>query len=169
MSVESEARAPVLVLGLGNQLLADDGLGPELAEALAREHGPDTRVDFVDGGTQGLALLGLLDRRAALLVLDAVALGAAPGSVHVVDDPLSIRMPRGQGAHEGNAGDLLTAALLLGSLPPRVALVGVEPGPLRTHIGLSEAVLAAFPSALDAARRELDAMLVAQEVTSCTS
>jgi len=173
MSPDPEACAPVLVLGLGNRLLADDGLGPELAELLECEHGVDARIEFVDGGTQGLALLGLLDQRQALLILDAVALGAAPGSVHVVDDPLSVHTPRSQGAHEGNAGELLAAALLLGSLPRRVALVGIEPGPLRTHIGLSGAVLVALPGALRAARRELDLMLAgtltAREAPSCTN
>jgi hydrogenase maturation protease len=173
MSVDRKACAPVLVLGLGNRLLADDGLGLELTELLERQYGVDARIEFVDGGTQGLALLGLLDQRQALLILDAVAFGAAPGSVHVVDDPLHVRMPRGQSAHEGNAGELLAAALLLGSLPRRVALVGIEPAPLRTHVGLSNPVLVALPTALRAARSELDLMLAgtmaAGEFPPCTN
>ena len=51
------ARAPVLVLGLGNLLLSDDAAGLHLKAALAAERGTSDQVEFVDGGTQGLALL----------------------------------------------------------------------------------------------------------------
>ena len=169
MRAEPDAPAPVLVLGLGNRLLGDDGLGPELAELLERECRADPRVEFLDGGTQGLALLGYLEGRAALLVLDAAAFGAAPGTVHTVADPLAVRMARGHGAHEGNAGELLAAALLLGTLPPAVVLVGVEPGELETRIGLSPAVRAALPRALASARSRLEALLQGTEVAPCTS
>ena len=77
---------PILVLGLGNVLLQDDGVGPALLGLLETLHGKDDRVQFVDGGTQGLALLGYLSDRQAVLILDAVALGAEPGSVHVRED-----------------------------------------------------------------------------------
>src|ERR1039457_4189410 len=78
------ARAPVLVLGLGNLLLSDDAAGLHLEAALQAERGDSPQVEFVDGGTQGLALLDYLSNRRAVLVLDAVGLGAEPGSVHVL-------------------------------------------------------------------------------------
>jgi len=62
----STARAPVLVLGLGNLLLSDDAAGLHLEAALAAERGPSDQVEFVDGGTQGLALLHYLARRRAV-------------------------------------------------------------------------------------------------------
>src|ERR1035437_6800547 len=95
-------RAPILVLGLGNLLLSDDAAGLHLHAALLAERGATEQVEFVDGGrhgggralhpppprgTQGLALLHYLANRRAVLVLDAVGLGAEPGSVHVLRGP----------------------------------------------------------------------------------
>ncbi len=155
--------APVLVLGLGNLLLTDDGVGLALLERLAAE--PLDGVEYLDGGTQGLALCGRLVGRRALILLDCLAFGAAPGTVHVLDDPLRHAPPRSGSAHEANAGELLRAALLLGDLPERVVLVGVEPDQLRTRIGLSEPVEQALPTAEAAARRVLESLTVTLPVT----
>jgi hydrogenase maturation protease len=149
---------PILVLGLGNVLLQDDGAGPTLLNLLATSHGPNDLIEFVDGGTQGLALLGYLSDRQAVLLLDAVALGEKPGSVHVREDVevLNLGSSRARTAHEGNAGELLRAAALLGDLPDRVVLVGVEPKNIRTGFGLSPVVQASLPGVLREAQFRLE-------------
>ena len=81
---DRETRAPVLVLGLGNLLLQDDGVGLKLLEAVSDSEPFGEEVEFVDGGTQGLALLGYLGGRKLTLILDAVGLGQAPGTVHML-------------------------------------------------------------------------------------
>ena len=167
---------PVLVLGIGNSLLSDDGVGLELLELLRpsseNEDGADPRVEYVDGGTQGLMLLGLLEGRRSLLLLDAVQQGKTPGSVHLVREPDRSITPRGFGAHGGNASELLATARLLSGLPPRVHLVGVEPVEFRTRIGLSPAVEKALPVAAALARMVLSELVDAlrpPEVLACTS
>ncbi|MHC5002008.1 MAG: hydrogenase maturation protease [Planctomycetota bacterium] len=145
------ATPPVLVLALGNMLLRDDGFGLVLLEQLRERLGGKADLELVDGGTQGIALVGLLSGRRAVLVLDAVARGAPPGTVHVIDDAVAEAPPRGGTAHEGNAGDLLAAAALIGDLPPVVRVVGVEPEVVRTGTGLSDTVASALPEALRAA------------------
>jgi len=151
--------APILVLGLGNLLLRDDGVGLELLRRLAERHSEREAavdVDFVDGGTQGVALLGQLDERRAVLVLDAVSVDAnGPGEVAVVRDPLAHPTARGMGAHGANASGLLASAQLLGQLPPRAVVVGVGPDVLETGIGLSPRVSAALPDALSRAEEIL--------------
>jgi hydrogenase maturation protease len=149
---------PILVLGVGNVLLEDDGVGPALLGLLSSLHGADERVEFVDGGTQGLALLGYLSGRHTVLILDAVALGAAPGSVHVRHDfeVLSLKSRQASSAHEGNAGELLRVAALLGDLPDHMILVGVEPKTIRTGFGLSSDVQASLPVALREAQSRLE-------------
>src|SRR5271169_2822928 len=94
---------PILVLGLGNLLLSDDGVGLRLLEELARETWSDD-VEFVDGGTQGLALLPYLSERQAVMVLDAIGLGAEPGTLHILrgDDVRQLHGQRSETAHEGN-------------------------------------------------------------------
>lgn len=156
--------APLLLLGLGNPLLGDDGVGLRLLEALRSDVSAwGGRVEAVDGGTQGMALLGYLERRRAVVLLDAVALGAPPGTVHVLegDTLLAACTPGGQSAHEMGAGELLRAAAMIGSLPERLALVGVEPANVATGVGLSATVEAALAEARRQAVAVIDRGLAA--------
>ena len=143
---------PVLVLGLGNMLLSDDGVGPALLEQLAKlESRWDGQVEFLDGGTQGLALLGHLSGRRALIIVDALKTGAPPGTVHRLTLPelRELSPGRASSGHESNAGELLAAAQLLDELPEQLFVVGVEPEKTTTGFGLSPAVQEALPSASD--------------------
>ncbi len=150
MQAHEQPVSPVLVLGLGNILLGDDGVGPALVEEVEHLYRNVSAVECVDGGTQGMALLDYLSGREAVVILDAFASQDGAGTVSVLegDQVMSVRGPRSTTAHEGNAGELLAAAALVGSLPGRIFLVGVEPQSLRTHLGLSEPVKDALPQAL---------------------
>jgi len=145
------------VLGLGNLLLGDDGVGLRLLEDLRREFGETGAIEFVDGGTQGLALLGYLADRPNVVILDAVGLGAPPGTVHVLgaSDIEQLRARRAATAHEGNALEILAVAQLLGQAPGHVLIVGVEPAQVLTGVGLSPEVESVLPRALAEARRIL--------------
>jgi len=158
---------PVLVLGLGNQLLGDDAIGLVLADAVRRAKSADARIEVVDGGTQGLALLGRLDGRRGVLLLDAFSDGSKPGTVHCVADPLEAAAARAFGAHGSTAGELLAAARMTGVLPDACVLVGVEPAVVQTRIGLSAPVRGALPEALVVALRILERL--AGEPQPCTS
>jgi hydrogenase maturation protease len=160
------SRDPLLVLGIGNLLLGDDGLGPavverlwdvagDVADGVAGAAGLPPDTDLVDGGTLGLALLPLLAGVRALVVVDAVDVGGAPpGTLHVltgerIGDAYQARLT----AHQVGAGDLIAVARLNGTLPPLVALVGVQPQHLRTGVGLSDPVRAALAEVSEAVRR----------------
>lgn len=151
--------APVLILGLGNLLLRDDGVGQSL---LAQLGGVASRwgnaVELLDGGTLGLALLAFLERRSAVVILDAVTRGAPPGTVHVLqgEEVLSAGGRDKSSAHEIGAAQLLRAAALLGELPQHLAVVGIEPEAVDTGIGLSQAVSAALQPAAAAAAVLID-------------
>jgi hydrogenase maturation protease len=152
-----ERCAPILVLGLGNLLLQDDGVGLRLLELLERNSDCGPRVEFIDGGTQGLALLPYLENRRALLVLDAIGLAAAPGTVHRItrEQFERFRARRVSTAHEGNALDLLATARMLGDETGDIVVIGIEPARVSTGIGLSPQVEASLPTALDVARNVL--------------
>jgi len=142
--------APILVLGLGNTLLCDDGVGPALLDQLSSSAPHwEGQVEFVDGGTQGLALLGRISGRRALIIVDAVKTGAPAGTVHrlTLGEVLSSGSTRSGSSHEGNAGELLAAAQLLDELPARLFVVGVEPKKIATGHGLSAPVKRALPEA----------------------
>jgi hydrogenase maturation protease len=154
--------APVLVVAVGNVLLGDDGVGQEVLRQLDRLAGRwGERVEFLDGGTQGMALLGFLVGRRAVVFLDAVALGAAGGTIHHLrnQEVLAATPRMGMTAHEASAGELLRAAALVGALPAEVVVVGVEPANLETKVGLSSAVQASVPAAVRTAAEVLDELV----------
>lgn len=152
---DNPSRAGLLVLGVGNRLLHDDGVGLELMERLAALRGGSANIEYVDGGTQGLALLPLIDGRQGLLVLDAVRLGGRPGAVHVLHGVNGARTARATSAHASSVGELLACAALLGQLPRTVTIIGIEPKLVTTGIGLSDEVEGSIKGALGIALREL--------------
>jgi len=133
-------------------LLSDDGVGPALLQQMSETEGRwKGEVEFLDGGTQGLALLGHLSGRRALIIVDALKMGAPAGTVHRLTLPelREVTPGRGNSGHESNAGELLAAAQLLDELPDRLYVVGVEPEKITTGLGLSLAVEEALPAASD--------------------
>jgi hydrogenase maturation protease len=165
----TDSRPAVLVLGLGNLLLCDDGLGLELLTGLRRSHGQNSAVEFVDGGTLGLGLLAEIEGRRALLILDAIG-GGVPGEARRLVNPHLHPTACGVGVHGANASGLLAAAMLIGDLPEQVLLVGATPACLTTGIGLSEAFDTALPAALQLAQESLEQLLeTIAGAATCTS
>lgn len=147
---ESDRTPPVVVVGLGNILLADDGVGPRLLDIVRQyEHGHNGSVEYIDGGTQGLALLGRLTNRRAIIFLDAISAGSEPGTIHTwtAKRILQKEFSGSTTAHESSAAELLRALLLTDGLPETVIAIGVEPAETSTSVGLSRVVERALSEA----------------------
>jgi hydrogenase maturation protease len=147
----------LLVLGVGNVLMRDEGVGVHVAREIARDQssiGGDVRV--VDGGTLGLDLLPLIADARALVLIDAVDLRAEPGTVSVLrDDAVHGALGGHLSAHQVGLGDLVAVGRLTGALPERVVLVGIQPAVIEVGIELTTECAAAVPRAIDAVRAEL--------------
>lgn len=136
----------MLVLGLGNLLQADDGVGVHVIRTLeAMDFPPD--VVLRDGGTIGLSLLTEIEDCAALIVIDAMELGREPGAVGVfMDDEIEVQLGgKKRSAHEVALADLLAAARLVGRSPERRVLIGVQPGRIGWGMEAEGAVAEAIP------------------------
>ncbi len=161
-----EETAPVLLLALGNPLMSDDGAGQELLSSLESE-APSWghRVEFMDGGTQGLALLGKFEGRKSVVFLDAIRLGDKAGAVHLLqgDDLMRLGRRSATTAHEGSAPQILAALQLLGEVPTDVAMVGIEPELIQTGMGLSASVQAGLGVAATLARAAVNKALARME------
>lgn len=148
-------RPRTAVIGLGNPLLADDGVGLVLLEHLRTDEWPG--VELVDGGTWGLSLLPVLADCDRVLVLDAVKAGNAAGTVvqGSGDDIQRLyRFPLSP--HQIDLSEVMAAAELTGGLPEQIAVIGVEPGSTDGPcLDLTEPVAQAVPIALRAARAVL--------------
>lgn len=119
----------VMVLGLGNMLYGDEGLGVHAAELLYRRWDFPPHVDVVDGGTQGHSLLNYVERAERLLILDAVDFDLEPGSVVVKESEEIPRYLTGRkiSPHQNSFSEVLALAELRGTLPREVVLVGMQP------------------------------------------
>lgn len=140
------------VLAVGNEIMGDDGVGPALLAGLAPRWADDPRVELVAGGTDGLALLPVVEDAARLLILDAVAAEGPPGTVvELHGDQVPRLLGQKLSPHQVGLLDVLVAARLLGREPAEVAVVGIVPASVELAVGLDPAVAAALPDALAAA------------------
>jgi hydrogenase maturation protease len=119
---------PILILGLGNPLLGDEGIGVRVIEELHHYELPDG-VAVVEGGTGGLSLMSLMEGRQKVIVVDAADMGRPPGSV-VRFTPEEVRLKTGVGLlslHQVGLGEALALADALGVSPNELVIIGVQP------------------------------------------
>jgi len=137
----------VLLLGIGNILLGDDGLGSWFAATFAQRFHVPPNLEVIEGGTLGLELLDRIAGRRALVVVDAVATGGGkPGEVvRLAGDSVLVSLGTKMSTHDIALRDLLAAATLLDCLPDAVVVCGIEPEPIAPQVALSAAVRAALP------------------------
>jgi hydrogenase maturation protease len=146
----------ILVAGIGNIFLGDDGFGVEVAQRLAQRPQPPG-VDVKDFGVRGMDLMYALgESYDAAVFVDAVPRGAAPGTLFVIEPDLEgDDAPMGLDAHGMDPVKVLALARQLGGVPDRVLVVGCEPQVVMTGEeeeivgGLSEPVLAAVDGAVE--------------------
>jgi hydrogenase maturation protease len=152
-------RAPLLVMGLGNILMEDEGVGVAVIERLRERYRlPDT-VELLDGGTSGMALLDDLRLRERLIVVDAVRTGEPAGSIVVLKGAQVPAFFRSRiSPHQLALSDVLAVLTLTGEIPPEVTVIGVEPASLTTHLGLSDLVAGRLEALTTRVVMEISAM-----------
>jgi hydrogenase maturation protease len=146
----------IIVLGLGNLLRRDEGLGIRALERLqARYILPDT-VQVVDGGTLGLELLCYLEGAARVLILDAALIDGLPGTLlRTAGDEVPTFFGMRTSPHEIALADLLAVTKLRGTEPGEVVVWGMQPAALELGWELSEAIASHLDALVDAAATEL--------------
>ena len=133
--------AKVLVLGLGNVLLQDEGLGVRALNRLAEQyHFPDN-VRIMDGGTMGMHLFPYLDGCTHLLILDAVETDSPPGTSARIEGPdLGQVLSRKLSMHQAGVPELLAVGRLVGNLPAQVVVCGLQPEIVEWGLDLSPTI-----------------------------
>ena len=150
----SDASKSMAIVGIGNNLLTDDGAGIHALREIDVDNA-DEDLACIDGGTVGLALLDRLSNLNGLIALDAMILGKSPGSVTVLQGEDMDRHLRNQkgSVHEVGLSDLLDALRLRGELPEHRALIGIEPENMDWGTEPTAPVAAAVPEAAALARQ----------------
>jgi hydrogenase maturation protease len=125
LTVNSER---IIVLGVGNTLLRDEGVGVKVVEELQSRYSFPENVRLVDGGTQGLWLMSTLQEADCLIVVDAILNRGEPGTLYRLErDDLPKGLRAKQSAHDSDLVEALNLCTLLESGPKSVVVVGVEP------------------------------------------
>jgi hydrogenase maturation protease len=141
-----------VVLGLGNTLNRDEGLGVHCLEPLRERLEDFPGIEVLDGGVLGLNLLPLVETCSHLLILDAVDAGESPGTIVELDGeeiPLFSRVKLSW--HQVTFEEVLQFASVRGNLPDHLHLVGAQPADISTGYGLSPLIEALLPELADRA------------------
>jgi hydrogenase maturation protease len=149
MSDPQHVKSGTLVLGVGNTILTDEGIGPWVVEHLRALNPEAPDITWMDGGTLSFSIATSVEDAEYLIVVDATELQAKPGTVRVFVDEEMDEMLGGHGRsiHEVGLLDLMSMARLTGRLPQRRALVGIQPERIDWGTEPSFAVAAAMPEA----------------------
>ncbi len=148
----------VLVLGIGNAVMMDDAFGVQVIEGLQRHYAFPPEVEVVDGGTLGLDLLPRFEGVERLLVVDALSMEAAPGTVFRLAGEEVPRAFAGKlSVHQMGVQDLLAVAELQGNLPAELVVWGVQSGSIDMGLALTPKVAAAVPTVVEGVLGELEA------------
>jgi len=147
----------IAVVGLGNVLIGDDALGPTVVQTLAAAYEVEPNVQVLDLGTPGLDLVPHISGADALIVVDTVRAAGDPGTVRQYrkEQLLATAPAQRVAGHDPGLKDTLLTLDLHGHGPVDVLLVGVIPQSVETRVGLTPAVRAAVPEALQAVLSEL--------------
>jgi hydrogenase maturation protease len=148
MSDEKTVR--LLVLGLGNVLCGDDGLGAVAVHLLQRRYRAPDGVLVLDGGTLGLSLLPHLELAHEAILVDAIRAEGEPGTlVRLEGDDVAPAVAARLSVHQVGVLDLLEAARWRDRYPSRLILIGLVPQSLDLGVGRTPAVEAALPALVD--------------------
>jgi len=154
---EAAARQTV-VIGLGNPIMGDDGLGIAALERLRETWDVPSGVELVDGGTWGLNLLPVIEDAGRVLLIDAIDVGAPPGTEAVIPRE---RLPRYLATkvspHQVDLCDVLALAELRGTLPEQTTAIGLQPERVEMSSGLSPTLRAGLDDLVTAVVRLLAA------------
>jgi len=140
----------VAVLGLGNVLMQDEGIGVHLVKLLADRFIFNPPIRMIDGGTTGTDLLPYFEEYARILILDAVDFGKEAGHVEIIrNEDIMTRFRSKISLHHLGLSDVLSTLQLLGIKPEEICLVGIQPASMELGLEPSDTVRAHFGHALD--------------------
>lgn len=139
-----------LILGIGNTLLSDEGIGIHVLHELENNNHISDDVEYIDGGTLSFTLADPIESSDQFIVIDACEINENPGSVRLFENndmDRFITSGNKKSVHEVGLVDVMSIALLSGHLPSKRALIGIQPDSIDWGDEPTEAVKQAIPVA----------------------
>lgn len=149
----SQVPRRAVLLGVGNLLLDDEGVGVRAVERFAAGHALPDGVAVIDGGTSAMELLDELEHLDLLVVVDCVRVGRPPASVVVLTgDEVPVFFRQRLSPHQVGLSDVFATLELTGRAPRAIVVIGVQPVSIELNMRLSAPVEAVMPAVLAAIR-----------------
>lgn len=133
----------ILILGIGNYLMGDEGLGVHFIQQLEKENLPEG-IDLLDGGTAGFQLMEYLEKYPIVIMVDATLDQNPVGTIRLIEPKFSQDFPKAMSTHEIGLKDLVESLSLMGKLPKIYLFVVTVADIAHLHVGLSPAVTLAM-------------------------
>jgi hydrogenase maturation protease len=151
------AKKPVVVLGLGNPLMADEGVGVCLVERLMESAVKYPAVDFVDAGTGGLSILYQIEERRKAILIDCAFMDEPPGTIRrfTPEEVQSRKVLAHESLHEADLMQVIAMARQLGQAPSEIVFFGIQPEQVEPGVGLSRTLMERIDEYISAISREL--------------
>lgn len=150
----------ILILGIGNYLMGDEGLGVHFIQQLEKENLPEG-IDLLDGGTAGFQLMAYLEKYPIVIMVDATLDQNPVGTIRLIEPKFSQDFPKAMSTHEIGLKDLVESLSLMGKLPKIYLFVVTVADIVHLHVGLSPAVTLAMD---DLKKRVLALAEVAEDI-----
>jgi hydrogenase maturation protease len=146
----------MIILGIGNVLQKDDGIGIYAATYLQKNYTFSPDIEIINGGVEGINLFGVVERSDRLLILDSIELDDEPGSIYLIPSrELGGHGLNSGGAHEIGVLQVLDMLELQGKSLPEASVLGIIPHHITFEIALSDTLITAFEGFVHTALRFL--------------
>jgi hydrogenase maturation protease len=147
----------ILVIGMGNVLMQDEGIGVRAVEELDGRYELSANVRIVDGGTTGMELFEPMRNADCLIIADAVNSNQPPGSlIRIANEQINAFFQTKISNHQLGLSDLLALLTMKGERPQHIAIIGMVPHSLGSQLGLSEPAAAGLDSMVGLLLQELE-------------
>lgn len=149
----------IVVIGLGNVLLTDEGVGVHVVNRIEALHGEFPDVEFVDAGAAGMKLLHIIPGRQKAILVDCALMDEPPGTLRrfLPDQVRSIKALAGLSMHEGDLLSIIRLCGELGDIPEEVVILGIEPDIVEPGQEVSDCLAERMDEYVAAVRAEIGA------------
>jgi len=145
------------IIGVGNILMKDEGIGPRVAELLRTQYSFNPEIEIIDGGTLGLDLLPYIEKFKKIILIDVVDFHKEPGYIKVLrGEEIPPYLKTKLSVHHVGVQDLLEVARFMGVMPEELVLVGIQPEDISLGLDLSETVAGKIEKLVDEVLKILD-------------
>ncbi len=132
----------ICIIGVGNILMQDEGVGPKVADILKRDYIFEPNIEIIDGGTLGLDLLPYIEKYKKILIIDVVDFGKEPGFIKILrGEEIPPYLKTKLSVHHVGVQDLLEVARLMDFMPEELVLVGIQPESIDLGLDLTPIIV----------------------------